>query len=245
MSDRNFSESEHQKSILRQLKVVIALLVLSNVVLGVFSFYFLRAVDRKYSQLISRAVPIMHQMQELTAVTTEVMRETNPALFGGSSENQREATERARAGLDRDKKLRDSLVQTDWDPTRDNEQDTLQNTGETFTKIGRNVIDLLGTGRITDATKLREESLRPAFERYVAATSEATGFVKALSLKTSDDFTERTHSISKMMLGLGSWPVMILGILLLITAVFIIAVLLKLSMRYFRLAFHSKSAMKR
>jgi len=212
---------------LRQLKIIVVVLILSNLALGMLGFYYLRAVDRKYSELISRAVPIMHQMQELTAITTEAMRGTNPALFGGSAENQREATERARAALDRDKKLRDSLVQTDWDPTRDNEQDTLQNTGETFTKIGRNVIDLLGAGRITDATKLREESLRPAFERYLVATREATGFVNALSLKTSDDFTERTYSISKIMLGLGSWPVIIMGIFLMITAVFIIAVLLK------------------
>src|SRR6266851_3272340 len=134
MFDRIFSEPEHEKSMLRQLKIIIVVLVLSNIALGGFGFYFLRAIDRKYS-------------------------------------------------------------------------------------------DLIESGRTADASKQREESLRPAFERYLETTTKAADVLEAESLKTSDLFTERTVSMSRIMLGLASWPVMILGIFLLITAVFIIAVL--------------------
>jgi hypothetical protein len=51
--------------------------------------------------------------------------------------------------------------------------------------------------------------------------------LEAQSLKTSDLFTEKTVSLSRIMLALGSWPVVMMGIFLIVTAVFIIAVLLK------------------
>src|SRR6202171_613978 len=44
------------KSTLRRLKFVVVILILSNIALGVYGFCFLRALDRKYSSLISLAV---------------------------------------------------------------------------------------------------------------------------------------------------------------------------------------------
>jgi hypothetical protein len=220
------SDADRQMSLLRRLKLLVVVLIVSNMALGLFGFYYLRAIDHKYSELIDRTVPLMDQMQELTAVSAHAMRGTNPAFFSGPAENQRAAAERAREGLDRDAKLRGLLVQTDWDPTREDEQETLQNAGDTFTKVARQVVDLFSTGRTVEAIKLREESLRPAFERYVAATTEAADLVKAHSLKTSDAFTERTHSISKMMLGLASWPVIALTLFFTVTAALAVVVLL-------------------
>jgi hypothetical protein len=226
MRDHSSGDAGRHLSILRRLKALVVVLIVSNMALGVFGFYCLRAIDRKYSDLIGSAVPLMNEMQELTVVSVNAMRGTNPALFSGSVENQREAAERARAGLDRDEKLRGLLVRTDWDPTREDEQQTLQNTGETFSKVAGQVVDLLSTGRTTEAIKLREESLRPAFDRYVAATTEAADLVKSHSLKTSNVFTERTVSVSKMMLGLASWPVIALSVFFLITAALAVVVLL-------------------
>jgi hypothetical protein len=102
-----------------------------------------------------------------------------------------------------------------------------QNAGEGFSRAAAEVIGLLESGKSVEANKRREESLRPAFERYIAVTKKAADLLGARSLRTSDEYTERTVSISKVMLGLGTWPVVILGIFLMITGVFIIAVLLK------------------
>ena len=218
-------DADRQMSLLRRLKALVVVLIVSNMALGVFGFYCLRAIDHKYSELIDRTVPLMDQMQELTAVSAHAMRGTNPAFFS-PAENQRAATERAREGLDRDEKLRGLLVRTDWDPAREDEQETLQNAGDTFSRVARQVVDLFSAGRTAEATKLREESLRPAFERYVAATTQAADLVKEHSLKTSDAFTERTHSISKMMLGLASWPVIALTLFFTVTAALAVVVLL-------------------
>jgi Four helix bundle sensory module for signal transduction len=227
MSNRFFSEPDHEKSMLRQLKIIIVVLVLSNIALGGFGFYFLRAIDRKYSDLIDRAVPTLNDMQTLTAVSMEAMHSTNPTLFDESPQSRSERTQAARVALERDRDLRTSILKREW-LSRDNEERVdFQSTGEGFSRGAAEVINLFESGKNADASKQREESLRPAFDRYIAATTKAADVLEAESLKTSDLFTERTVSISRIMLGLASWPVMILGIFLLITAVFIIAVLLK------------------
>jgi hypothetical protein len=227
MFNRVFSEPEHEKSMLRQLKVIVVVLVLSNIALGGFAFYFLRAIDRKYSDLIEQAVPTLNDMQTLTAVSGDAMRATNPVFFGETPQSRTEGAQRARVALERDRALRNSILKREWLTRNTDERVDFQNAGEEFTRAAAGVIGLLETGQATDARQRREQSLRPAFNRYVTATTKAADVLEAQSMKTSDLFTARTVSISKMMLGLGSWPVLIMGIFLIITAVFIIAVLLK------------------
>ena len=227
MSNRVFSEPEHEKSMLRQLKIIIVVLVLSNIALGCFGFYFLRAIDRKYSDLIDRAVPTLNDMQTLTAFSGDAMRATNPVLFGGTTQSRTEAAQRARVALERDRALRNSILKREWLTRDTDERVDFQNAGEDFNRAAAGVIGLHEAGQATDARQRREQSLRPAFNRYVTATTKAADLLEAQSMKTSNLFTARTVSISKIMLGLGSWPVMIMGIFLIITAVFIIAVLLK------------------
>jgi hypothetical protein len=221
------SSLDHETSILRQLKILVAVLVLSNIALGGFAFYFLRAIDRKYSDLIDQAVPTLNDMQTLTALSMEAMHSVNPTLFGETPQRRAEAAQRARVALERDRDLRNSILTREW-LSRDNEDRVdFQNSGEQFTRAAGEVIALLESGKNAEANKQREQSLRPVFDHYIAATTKAADVLEAQSLKTSDIYTERTVSISKMMLGLGTWPVIIMGIFLMITAVFILAVLLK------------------
>jgi len=227
MSDRVLSEPEHEKSILRQLKIAVVLLVLSNIALGGVSFYFLRAIDRKYSDLIDQAVPTLNDMHTLTALRVEAMRDTSPTLFGDSPQARAEALERARVAIGRERDLRDGILRRIWLSRETEERVNFQNTGERFSRAATEVIGLLESGKTAEANQRREESLRPAFEHYIAATEKAADLLGAQSLRTSDEYTERTLSISKLMLGLGSWPVLIMGIFLMITGVFIMAVLLK------------------
>lgn len=212
---------------MRQLKIVIVALVLSNIAVGAFSFYFLRAVDRKYSDLIDQAVPILNDMHTLTALRTEAMRSTSPTLVGDSPQSRAEALERARAAIGRERDLRDGILRRVWLSGQNEERMEFENTGKSFTRAAAEVIGLLESWKDAEANQRREESLRPAFEHYIAATKKAADVLGAQSMRASDEYSERTVSISKMMLGLGSWPVLIMGIFLLITAVFVIAVLLK------------------
>jgi hypothetical protein len=213
-------------SILRQLKVLVIALLVSNIGLGVFGFYFLRAVDAKYSTLIKQSVPALNELQTLTAVSVEAMRSTNPDLFG-AVDRRAQMFERARLAIERDRSLRDRALSREWFFDNTDERANFQNAGETFTRAATAVVAVVNSGDLAAAEREREKRLRPAFERYLATTTHAADKLQAHSLRRSDALTARTSHLSKMLIGLAGWPVMFFCLFLLITGVFIIAVLTK------------------
>jgi hypothetical protein len=224
MSHLALSEPEQERSSVRQLKIIVILLAISNIGLGAFSFSCLRAVDRRYSDLIDQTVPTLNELQALTAISVEAMRGTNPALLGGSAQNRTEALANVRAALERDQEMRSRILARNWFSSDANERLNFEEAGQAFRKNAEGLIALIESGQFDEAGKLREASVRPAFERYVKATTKAADLFRQESLRTSDVFTEKTITISKMILGLGSWPVMIVGLFLSITVAFIITV---------------------
>src|SRR4051812_19014624 len=109
-----FSASFHdQSATLRQLKLLVMVLVLSNIGLGIFSFYLLRKTDRSYTELISHTVPILGDLQELTARSVQTMRLTNPALFP-TGQPEAGALEAARAEIRAEQDRRTGLLAADW-----------------------------------------------------------------------------------------------------------------------------------
>src|ERR1700747_2050028 len=91
------TSSRTTASALRQLKLLVVLLILSNVAIGAFGFYSLRAIDRKYSTLIDQTVPALDELTRLTNSSVETMRSTNPTVYTESPDNRGEAVSRARA----------------------------------------------------------------------------------------------------------------------------------------------------
>jgi len=85
---------------------------------------------------------------------------------------------------------------------------------------------LFAEGKSAEAIRRREEVVRPAFQRYVAATTKAADMLEAHSLQTNTSLTTRTGNLSRMMLGMASWPVMVLCAFLAITAVIVMGILL-------------------
>ncbi|MEY4941254.1 MAG: hypothetical protein RIQ93_2989, partial [Verrucomicrobiota bacterium] len=61
---------------LRQLKFLIVALTLSNMGLGLFSFFLLRSLNRDYSQLLGQSVSQLNRFQTLTARSVDAMRAT-------------------------------------------------------------------------------------------------------------------------------------------------------------------------
>jgi len=170
-------------------------------------------------------------MQTLTMFSGDAMHSTNPTLFGNDPQSRAEMSQRARTALERDRELRNSILKREWLSRDTEEWLNFQNTGEAFSRGAAEVIGLLESGESAEATRQREQSLRPAFHRYVMSIDKAADVLEAESLRTSDMLTASTVSISKMMLGLASWPLIALGGFLLMTALFIIVVLLNVFFR--------------
>ena len=189
-----------------------------------FGFYCLRTIDRKYSDLINRTVPTLNELQELTAASMTAMRSTNPNSFGNSS--PAEIVQHEQTALAHDRELRTQILQREWLSDNPRERLVLEETGNSFDQKADEILGLFGAGQNAEATQAREQTLRPAWDRYVAATSRAADLFQKQSIKTSNVFTERTLSVSKIMLGLASWPVIALTLFFTVTAALAVVVLL-------------------
>ncbi|MEY2486346.1 MAG: hypothetical protein QOH39_1994 [Verrucomicrobiota bacterium] len=227
MSARAFNTPDNYASTLRQLKVLAVALIVSNIALGVFGVYVLRKLDRNYSALITQTVPSLNELQTLTAVSMEAMRTTNPTLFRASPRDRAEPLTRAHLALERDRDLRQHALQREWLVLNVDERRNFEESGDAFTQKASDVIKLLESGDNAGANRLREESLRPAFNRYVTATTKTADVLEAQSLRTSGQLTAQAGSMSHMLLGLAGWPVIIAMLFLMIAILFIMGVLLK------------------
>jgi hypothetical protein len=219
------SHNPHQ-STLRQLKWLVALLIFSNIGLGVFGFYVLRTIDRRYSELIGQSVPLQNNLQALTAQSVDAMRATGSNLFETSPAGRAEFIQHSRRSVETERKQRLQLLASYHISAAEKSRLECQRAGELFTRLAGQVLDVAESGRLDEAKRLRDAELRPAFDRYLAAITAAADELEAVSLRTNDEFSARTGSMSTVILGVASWPVIVFVGLLMVTAVFVIGLMI-------------------
>ena len=222
--------TEHTQSLVRQLKLLVIVLIFSNIALGTFGFFFLRNIDRKYSALIEQSIPTLHALQNLTVKASQAMRSTNPDLLADSKTTPAEIAKRAHAAIEQEVELREQILERDWIPNAHQERANVRNSGLAFEHTAAEMIPLLEANQAAEADKFRESKLRPVYNRYVSATTEAAELLQSASMNTRNNLSIRSGNLSKVMLGLASWPIMILGTFLLFTALFVITVLIRVTL---------------
>jgi hypothetical protein len=204
-------------------------IIISNIALGAFGFHLLRTINRNYSRLIDQSVPTLNGLQTLTVMASEAMRSTNPVLLTDPNTTPAELANSARASIQRQTELREQVLRHDWIATARQQRLKVRDTGEAFNRAATDVIALIEANNVPEATKQRESVLRPAYNGYVATTTKAADLLHLASLDSSKNLSVRTGNLSRMMLGLASWPVMILGTFLLFILLFVISVLIKVT----------------
>ncbi len=222
---RTASSPNDQAATLRNLKILVLLLVVSNLVVGALSVYLLRAVDRRYSELLERALPAVNDLRELMTDTVLTMRTTNARNFGGSPQERVEAAKAIGSKLDEAQKFRALLASSQAIKDEPLEFKVVQETGDSFAATVRDVQTLYAAGKISEATRIREEKLLPAFDHHMTAIAKAADAMETASLGVSKDYTVRTNNLSTIVMGAASWPVIVLLGLLLLTAIFVLAMM--------------------
>lgn len=215
-----------QTSTLRNMKLLVVVLIVSNFALGAFSVYLLRSVDKRYSDLVGQAVPALNDLRELTSNTVSAMRSTNPRNFAGSESALSAAIQTARQRLAAVKNLRQDSLKDPYFAGRAETYAAIVQTGSEFDGVCAEYLEIYAGGRPAEAVRQRDEKMLPAFDRHIAAIGAAADIIESTSLATSKVYAGRTRSLSTMLLGVASWPVIVLLALLLLTAGFVIAMMI-------------------
>jgi len=223
---RSASSPNDQAATSRNLKVLVVLLVISNIMVGLLGVYLLRSVDKRYSALVGHSVPVLNDLRELMSDTVSAMRSTNPRNFSGPDSNEPAVLDSMRAGLQKAVEFRDVLLQSGELKDEMSDLDSLRRTGDAFAAAVSEVVQIYSTGRRADAVRVREERLLPSFDLYISAIGRAADAVESKSLGVSRDYSSRTDSLTTVVLGVASWPVIVLAGLLLLTAMFVVAMMI-------------------
>jgi len=229
MPDR-LTNSSDSAAVVRQLKILVVLLIISNIILGVMGFVLLRAIDRNYSVLIEQSVPVLSGLHTLTTSASDAMRSTNPALLTEGKHSPAELGNATRDAIARDAAARTNVLKRDWIGQAASERGTIEQTGEIFDRTATKFIGLLETNNTEELGRQREAELRPVYNQYVAAMTRAASLLHSNSLKTSDTLSLRSSGFSRLLLSVGSWPMVILAGFLMFTAVFVIVVLVRVKL---------------
>jgi hypothetical protein len=225
MSNSSFSGPSAHASTLRRMNILVALLVVSNIATGIFSVYLLRKVDARYSDLIAHTVPVLNDLQTLTANSALVMRGTNPAKFAESAGQVELAVQRGRTAIETDRALRARLLQADWLPETTDKRKEFQSAGDAFSGQAEGILKLFAAGQGAQAAQLREGSLFPVFERYQQATTKVADLLQDESMATNSELTAKTSSLSAVVLGVAGWPIIVMTVLLLLTVCFVLVLM--------------------
>ena len=194
-------------------KVLVLLLMLSNIGVGLFGFYSLRAVDEKYSMLLLRVVPTLNDLQTLSTEATAAMHLTNPIVLKPSTQNE-EPAKSARLAIEHDARQRSVLLGRYWLPSDSEQRVNFESAGANFTRAANDFLDLAKDLPEPEASHRRERMLRPAFAHYLAAITQATTALEADGIEASDALTLKTGHLSKILIAVGSWPAAVLLMIL-------------------------------
>ena len=74
--------------------------------------------------------------------------------------------------------------------------------------------------------RLRDSGVLPAFDHYVATIGRVSDRIEQTSLRASDEATVRIGRMSTLVLGIAGWPVILLPGLLLLTAIFVVVLMI-------------------
>lgn len=222
----NLNASGPQPSV-RTLKVLVALLVASNLFTGLLSVYLLRNLDGRYGNLVKHSSAMMNDLQTVTADAAVAMRRTDPFFFRNvKGQELAVAVKAAKSAIDEDQLLRGSVLKREWSPRLKSQQDLLAQVGTDFTWSAEKVVALFAEGRTDDAVRLRQEELRLIFERYLAVTTAVADALLDDTKRVSQSYSDESQVSSQIMLSVASWPVLLGMALLLATFVFVVSLII-------------------
>src|SRR5689334_21928418 len=159
------------------------------------------------------------------------MQGTNPAFMNGDEQFRSSMVQRGRQTLEQERFVRSQIAGRGWFAANESDRREIEEAGGSFDRAASSVLELLAAGKLDEANREREKTLRPQYERYLAATRQVTEHAHSDSLRTSNQLTVRTGSLTRLLLGLGSWPVIMFGLFLSLFALFLVTMLLNVMLR--------------
>ncbi len=218
--------------------ILILALLASNLIVGVLSLFFLRSMDRRYSALFDRSVPLINNLRTLTRELGGVQR-----LARRISDPRNEANWAALL-----QQMDDSSNSAKAHAIEISAMDLLKETRHVgaMTRSGRDYDDkvdaflaLARAQKIDEANRYNVEVLRPAYDRYMDVLDTIANFVEREGSDLRVRYAADSRLFGGFLLAFAGWPLLAAGVIVVVMALLVIGLFVAV---FFPRLFASKTA---
>lgn len=204
--------------------ILIVGLLASNLLVGVFSLYFLNSINVRYATLLDSSVPLINSLRTLTrelgAVQRLARRVVDPStevawkelvqqLDDGS--NNARAHARVVSSMDffKDTRIGASILRCSED--YDDKADVF--------------LALIRSQKLAEANQYNTDILRPSYDRYMLALDGAAAHVAREGANLSASYAAESKLFGSFLLAFAGWPLLAAGGIVLVMAVLLVVFL--------------------
>ena len=196
----------------KRLKLLIGILVVSNLVLGVLSFNFLIKLDSDYNELIDRSLPTINHLRGMTSESSVTHRSLTFALSAQQPDRRADYLKLAEQALAKEEKhVRDVTPVLDAELGADTVA-RLKRAHHLYYTQSSALVALLREGKRQEAGD-RVREMRDALDAFMITVADIADAFAQRSQDEGDLVSANVRKHGTIVLGLGGWPLAIAGVL--------------------------------
>ena len=192
----------------KRLKLLIGILVVSNLVLGVLSFRFLVTLDADYNELIDRSLPTINHLRGMTSESSVAHRSLTFALSAQQPERQAGYLKTAEQALAKEERhIRDVTPVLDAELGAETVA-RLKKAHELYAARSSALMALLREGKPQEAGD-RVREMREALDAFMTTVANIADTFAQRSQDEGDLVSANVRKHGTIVLGLGGWPLVV------------------------------------
>lgn len=192
---------------MRFIAVAVVALLVSNLLLGVVSFMFIRDIDQRYGQLLDISLPVLNEVRSLSWEVTQVQRSINrypqydPPGRNELLAKRGMATVRAAELLDKIKGR--DLAEPLMDPLG-----KLEQTQATVMTASARWLEAVESGDLARAQQINLTSLQPAYERHARELEQLAVLIEKTGAEANVAVSADAFKSRAIVMAIATWPLM-------------------------------------
>jgi hypothetical protein len=204
-------ETQRRIVTLRRMQLLVALLVFSNLFVGFYSIHLIRRTDREYSGLIDESVPVISETRHAGQQAGFAYRSIVAGLVTRDPLRCSAMLQRAKSSLANAREIRAHDLRDSFFQEYPALADEFKASGEAFEAAATDMLPRMFPENSADAERERMDRLLSLYERHVASVEKIVTAAVSRAETTSDLYSNENQGQARIVMGLASWPLLVLG----------------------------------
>lgn len=218
--------------------VLILALLASNLLVGVFSLFFLRSLEERYAELFDRSVPLINNLRTLTRELGSVQRMARRISDPQNETGWAELLPQMASDSDKARRHVVEISAMDLIRTSGNIAGMLR-TSEDYDRKVREFLALASAQKIAQANEYNIAVLRPAYDELMDSLDAVANSAEKEGNDLRARYAEESRWFGGFLLAFAGWPLLAAAVLIIVMGVLVVGLLAAV---FFPRLFTSKSA---